>query len=245
MPSTHAKRSVEATLTVLLVLLGILGLAGQSAAAVGAQAAPTGTDWQRVAACESSGRWHINTGNGYHGGLQFDVRTWRAYGGHRYAARADLASKPQQIEIAERVVQARGLSAWPVCGRLGAMGTGSGSSATGSGDTGSGSDSVTQQTPSVNDAPAHRHEKATGTTSGRSTGESSRAAAHRSSGTSAHHGPSATARTYVVKSGDCLSVIADHAEVQGGTQGLYELNKHQLDEGPDRIYPGQHLVLRA
>jgi LysM repeat protein len=242
MPSTHAKRSVEATLTVLLVLLGILGLAGQSAAAVGAQSGPTGTDWQRVAACESSGNWHINTGNGYHGGLQFDRQTWRAYGGQRYAPRADLASQSQQIAIAERVVQARGLSAWPVCGRLGTMGSGSSQTGSGSNGTSSGDDSATHQTPSVNDnAPAHRHEQASGTTSGKSSG----ATAHRSSKKTAHHGPGATARTYVVQSGDCLSVIAHQADVHNGTQGLYELNKHQLDEGPDRIYPGQRLVLRA
>ncbi|WP_306292982.1 LysM peptidoglycan-binding domain-containing protein [Streptomyces tsukubensis] len=198
---------------------------------MGPHFAPTGTDWQRVAACESSGRWHTNTGNGYHGGLQFDNRTWRAYGGQSYAPRADLASQSQQIAVAERVVQDRGLSAWPVCGRLGATNHSSRDTASGSG---------ARQAPSVN-APARQHEQSYGPTAGGSSSESAR----RTSGTSAHHGPSPTARTYVVRSGDCLSAIAHSAHVHGGTQGLYELNKQQLDEGPDHIYPGQRLTLRT
>src|SRR5437016_4829461 len=51
-----------------------------------------GTVWGRVAACESSRRWHINTGNGYYGGLQFSRRTWVGFHGRKYARRADHAS---------------------------------------------------------------------------------------------------------------------------------------------------------
>jgi hypothetical protein len=83
-------------------------------AAARTSAAPTAV-WERVAACESSNRWHVNSGNGYYGGLQFTSSTWRAYGGHRYAPRADLASKGQQIAVAERVLDAQGPGAWPVC----------------------------------------------------------------------------------------------------------------------------------
>jgi hypothetical protein len=117
MPSHLAKRSVETLLSVLLVMLGVLGLAGRGAAVSGAPAGPPGPDWERIAACESSGRWHINTGNGYHGGLQIDLATWRAYGGDRFAPRADLASRAQQIAVGERIVRDRGLSAWPNCAR--------------------------------------------------------------------------------------------------------------------------------
>ena len=39
------------------------------------------TVWDRLAQCESGGNWAINTGNGYYGGLQFSLGTWRAYGG--------------------------------------------------------------------------------------------------------------------------------------------------------------------
>jgi resuscitation-promoting factor RpfA len=72
--------------------------------------------WDKVAECESSGNWKINTGNGYYGGLQFSQSTWAAYGGTRYASRADLATKAQQITIAEKVLRGQGPGAWPVCG---------------------------------------------------------------------------------------------------------------------------------
>ncbi|MEV6876718.1 transglycosylase family protein [Amycolatopsis sp. NPDC051128] len=74
--------------------------------------------WDRIAQCESTGNWAINNGNGYYGGLQFDKRTWDAYGGDQYAAYPHQATKAQQIAIAEKVRDARGgYSAWPVCGK--------------------------------------------------------------------------------------------------------------------------------
>ncbi|WP_395728485.1 ubiquitin-like domain-containing protein [Nakamurella sp.] len=80
--------------------------------------APSGgwsVNWDAIARCESGGNWSINTGNGYYGGLQFDSGTWLSNGGGAYASRADLATKDQQIAIAERVYAARGLSPW-ACG---------------------------------------------------------------------------------------------------------------------------------
>lgn len=71
--------------------------------------------WDRIAACESGGNWAINTGNGYYGGLQFSSSTWLGYGGGAYAPRADLASRDQQIAIAEKVQASQGWGAWPVC----------------------------------------------------------------------------------------------------------------------------------
>ncbi|EWT05689.1 transglycosylase [Intrasporangium chromatireducens Q5-1] len=68
--------------------------------------------WDSVAACESGGNWHINTGNGYYGGLQFSASTWLAYGGGDFASRADLASREQQITVANRVYADNGLSQW-------------------------------------------------------------------------------------------------------------------------------------
>ncbi|MFJ1706246.1 transglycosylase family protein [Kitasatospora sp. NPDC088346] len=83
-----------------------------------AAAAGRGIDWEKVAACESGRRWHANTGNGYYGGLQFDRATWRANGGTAYAARPDLATREQQIAVAEHLAARRGLAPWPVCGAL-------------------------------------------------------------------------------------------------------------------------------
>ena len=68
--------------------------------------------WDRIAECESSGNWSINTGNGYYGGLQFDIRTWLGAGGGDFASRADLASRAEQITVANRVYADRGLQPW-------------------------------------------------------------------------------------------------------------------------------------
>jgi uncharacterized protein YabE (DUF348 family) len=80
-----------------------------------------GSTWDALASCEAGGNWAINTGNGFYGGVQFDQNTWERQGGLRYAARADLATREEQIAIAT-VTQARqGWGAWPVCsGRIGA-----------------------------------------------------------------------------------------------------------------------------
>ena len=77
-----------------------------------------GTVWDQIAKCESGGNWAINTGNGYYGGLQFNVSTWNSNGGAQYAARPDLATREQQIAIATLVRDRRGgYGAWPVCSR--------------------------------------------------------------------------------------------------------------------------------
>ncbi|MFF1698623.1 transglycosylase family protein [Streptomyces sp. NPDC058257] len=73
--------------------------------------------WNCLAQCESSGRWHVNTGNGFYGGLQFHQPTWEAHGGLKYAPRADLATKKEQIKVAEEVLRTQGWKAWPVCSK--------------------------------------------------------------------------------------------------------------------------------
>lgn len=76
-----------------------------------------GARWDAIAACESGNNWAINTGNGYFGGVQFDQNTWERHGGLRYAQRADLATREEQIAIAEVTRAHQGWGAWPVCGR--------------------------------------------------------------------------------------------------------------------------------
>jgi uncharacterized protein YabE (DUF348 family) len=68
--------------------------------------------WDKVAKCESGGNWSINTGNGYYGGLQFASATWLGHGGGQFAPRADLASREQQITVANRIYATSGLSQW-------------------------------------------------------------------------------------------------------------------------------------
>ncbi|OLT01633.1 hypothetical protein BJF90_30860 [Pseudonocardia sp. CNS-004] len=81
-----------------------------------ANAAPDSA-WDKLAQCESGGRWNINTGNGFSGGLQFTPSTWRAFGGKEFASRAHQASREQQIVVAERVLAGQGWNAWPSCSR--------------------------------------------------------------------------------------------------------------------------------
>lgn len=99
-----------------LVTAGVTG-AGLLLAPAGPAEAARKVNWDVVAKCESGGRWHINTGNGYYGGLQFSRSTWKANGGGKYAPTADKATKAEQIAIANKLYAKRGLKPWPVCGK--------------------------------------------------------------------------------------------------------------------------------
>jgi hypothetical protein len=103
-----------------IVVAATAAVAVPISASVSTANAATDKTWNRLAGCESGGDWHINTGNGYYGGVQFSEGTWLAYGGGAYAHRADLASRSEQITIAEKVLKGQGWGAWPACSaRLG------------------------------------------------------------------------------------------------------------------------------
>ena len=78
--------------------------------------APASADvnWDAVAACESGGNWGISTGNGFFGGLQFTLSTWRANGG---TGMPNQATRAEQIRVANNVLRTQGIGAWPVCGK--------------------------------------------------------------------------------------------------------------------------------
>ncbi|MGI5126190.1 transglycosylase family protein [Pseudonocardia sp. CA-107938] len=105
----------------------LLQIAVAGAVVVGTPVALAGTanaaddsTWDRLAQCESGGKWNINTGNGFSGGLQFTPSTWRAYGG---SGSAHTASREEQIAVAERVLAGQGWGAWPSCSKkIGASG---------------------------------------------------------------------------------------------------------------------------
>ncbi|MGX1129562.1 hypothetical protein RKD49_001752 [Streptomyces glaucescens] len=156
---------------VLLAPLGLLTATGT------AQAADGGV-WDRIAQCESGGNWHINTGNGYYGGLQFSAGTWRAFGGTAYAPTADRATKDQQIAVATKVQRAQGWGAWPTCSvRAGAYGS-------------------APEAPAPAAAPAKPAEKP----AGQPAGTPARTAGHTDRG--------ASRGDYTVRDGDTLSAIA-------------------------------------
>ncbi|MFE3584507.1 transglycosylase family protein [Streptomyces vinaceus] len=100
----------------IVVTAGVTGsaLALPLLAATGASAAEAST-WDKVAECESGGSWSANSGSGAYGGLSFTQEQWNASGGLEFAERPDLASRSQQIAVAERVLGAQGPEAFGHC----------------------------------------------------------------------------------------------------------------------------------
>lgn len=115
MSGRHRKPTTSTVSAAKIAVTGVV-LGGGSIALAGQAMAATDGEWDQVARCESGGNWAINTGNGYQGGLQFSPGTWSAHGGGEYAPAANMASKDQQIAVAERVLASQGRGAWPVCG---------------------------------------------------------------------------------------------------------------------------------
>lgn len=109
MRASRASRAARAASVALAAGVASFGLTPAQAQAA--------TVWDRLAQCESSGNWRINTGNGYYGGLQFSASTWRGFGGGAFASRADLATKAEQIYVATKVQKVQGWNAWPACSR--------------------------------------------------------------------------------------------------------------------------------
>uniref|UniRef100_A0AAU2V8F6 Transglycosylase family protein n=1 Tax=Streptomyces sp. NBC_00003 TaxID=2903608 RepID=A0AAU2V8F6_9ACTN len=141
----------------LVVAAGVTGsaIALPLLAATGANAADAST-WNQVAACESGGMWSADFGNGLYGGLQFSQATWEAYGGTDYAQRADLASRAQQIAVAEQVLKAKGPQAFANCGSAAGLTKGGGSADVdpGAPDTSTGTPTPAPATPSAPDTKA-------------------------------------------------------------------------------------------
>lgn len=105
---TIGRRLLQATIAAVVALGAPVALAGA------AEAAQPTSKWDKLAQCESNGRWNIATGNGYYGGLQFSPRTWKAHGG---AGMPHKASKGQQIAVAEKILKTQGWKAWPACSK--------------------------------------------------------------------------------------------------------------------------------
>ncbi|MFD4376072.1 transglycosylase family protein [Streptomyces sp. NPDC058486] len=99
----------------LVVTAGVTGSAlALPLLATGSASAADAATWDRVAACESGGQWSANFGNGAYGGLQMTQEAWERYGGRAYAPSPDLASRAQQIAVAEKAL-ASGSADWATC----------------------------------------------------------------------------------------------------------------------------------
>ncbi|MEU9572536.1 transglycosylase family protein [Streptomyces massasporeus] len=199
----------------LTVTAGGAGMALPFMGAGAAQAADMDT-WNKVAACESTNNWSINSGNGFYGGLQFTQSTWEAYGGRAYAARADLASKDQQIAVAEKVLDGQGPGAWPVCSVRAGLTRGGGE-------------------PDIRPAAERTTKKDT----------KKKTSIEDVRPQSTPQSRAGKAEMYTVVHGDTLSGIADDQDVRGGWRGLYEANRSAIGSDPDLIVPGQRLALRG
>jgi hypothetical protein len=101
----------------LLAVISTIVVAASLLLSIVPASAQTYSVWDRLAQCESGGRWHINTGNGYYGGVQFAERTWLGYHGGRFAEWPHQATKEQQIIVAQQVLNGQGWRAWPTCSK--------------------------------------------------------------------------------------------------------------------------------
>ncbi|MCP9207616.1 transglycosylase family protein [Streptomyces sp. NEAU-Y11] len=192
------------------VALPLIGVGQANAASV--------DTWDKVAECESGNNWSINTGNGYYGGLQFSQSTWEGYGGGSYAPRADLATKGEQITVAEKVLAGQGPTAWPVCSVKAGLTRGGPAP-----DVSTGSGGSTAQTPK--ETP-----KATPKAAPKAAPKATTKAVPQSG-------------SYTVAGGDTLSRIAGAEHVDGGWEALYDANRRTIGDDPNLILPGQRLSL--
>ncbi|MGY0064846.1 transglycosylase family protein [Streptomyces sp. LZ34] len=213
-PNRISRASLSVTAGGAGIALPLVGAAGASAA--------SGETWEKVAHCESTENWDINTGNGFYGGLQFTQSTWEAYGGTAYAPRADLATKDQQIAVAEKVLDAQGPGAWPNCSARAGLTRG---------------DAAPQSAAKAVNASVPTHQQADRTPSAKHDTPTPISLPGRT--------PAKGDAAYVVISGDSLSRIAGRHDVDGGWQTIYQANRETIGGDPDLIYPGQKLSLNG
>lgn len=222
----HSKPN-DTTTTMKRVALGAslgLGAAVVPTTFAGTAHAASEDAWERIAACESgdknvpgSGRWNLPFGHASStGGLQIQLATWNDFGGQEYASAPYLATKAQQIAIAERILAGQGPGAW-VCNSPG-HGIASGAL---SGQPGNSSATATP-TPKPTPPPAPKPVPKPPVSSEPSDAEDG---------------------VYVVKRGDWLSKIACRLRLDGGWKRLYEINRETVGPNPNRILPGQKLRL--
>lgn len=212
----HRKQSNSLRKTAVAAAVAGAAIAAPVVTSESASAAPASA-WDALAQCESGGDWAINTGNSFYGGLQFTYSTWHAYGGGVYADTANLATREQQIEIAEKTLAGQGWGAWPVCSvQAGVTGYGVG-----------GTGVEAEAAPAPEPAPEAAPEPRENDVATRSTPRTS----------------IATSGSYTVASGDTLSKIAI-AQGISNWRDLFDANADVISD-PNLIYPGQELQLPA
>jgi len=218
-------------------IVGGLAFAGIAATGVGLAAAPanaaSGSTWDALAQCESGGNWAINTGNGYYGGLQFNLGTWQANGG---AGNPASASRSAQIAVAERVLASQGWGAWPACSaKLGLSGTaGAAPQAAAPAPAAPAPAAAPQQQAAPQQAAPSTTQAAPSTTQ----------AAPKPAAPSKPAPVKTSGKTYTIVSGETLDSIATKLKIDGGWNKLWAANTSTIDDA-DLVYAGQVLQLPA
>ncbi|MER7753620.1 transglycosylase family protein [Kitasatospora sp. NPDC097643] len=252
--STATKRNRVRMAVVAGAAVAALPVAGL-VTATSASAASVAT-WDAVAQCESGGNWAINTGNGFYGGLQFTSSTWAAYGGTAYASQANLATKAQQIAVAEKVLASQGPGAWPVCsvkagltkgGAPAAVDTTAGATAGSTAGSTAAKPAAPAAKPAQTPAPAAKAAtpKAAAAPKAdvapKAAAPKNDAAKGAQSWTASNDAKPAKGDSYTVKSGDTLSSIAAAKGLDW--HELYKNNAKVVGGNPDLIFPGQTLTV--
>ncbi|WP_104138683.1 transglycosylase family protein [Arthrobacter sp. ZGTC131] len=224
--STAARRGVT------LAAVSAAGLALSATAANAAVPTASGSTWDALAQCESSGNWSTNTGNGFSGGLQFTPQTWAGFGG---TGSPENASRAQQIAVAEKVQATQGWGAWPACAaKLGLSGGG-----------GAAAPQIQPQSAPVQAAPVQAAPVQAAPVQVQAA-PVAQAPVVAEAPTQARHAAevAVSGQTYTVQSGDTLSKIAEKVGVHGGWQHLADANADTVTD-PDLIMVGQVLQLPA
>ena len=231
---------------------------GSMATAQSASASTNSSVWDRVAACESGGNWSINTGNGFYGGLQFTNQTWNGFGGGKYAPNAHQATKSQQIEIAQKVLQTQGPGAWPVCSQKAGLTKANGGASAG----GSTAPAPKAEAPKTQAAPQQQTSRSTTRQAApkkqyqapaqqqaapkkqykaqapvQQQAQPKKYTQHKHESFQAAPKVQSTGDSYTVKSGDTLSKIAQKLGLDSW-QSLFNLNHAKIDN-PNLIFVGQ------
>jgi len=235
----QSKHALAKRLSMKQRMAGV-GIAGAATVVAGIGAANSasaaGSVWDRVAACESGGNWSINTGNGYYGGLQFSGSTWRGFGGGQYASRADLATKSQQIAVAQRVLKSQGPGAWPVCSVRAGLTRANGGA---SGATASTATVAPKVTKKVTKKSYSAPKKVATTTKSHA---APKATTNTQASRSLSRVSTATGDKITIKRGDTLSKLAVKHDVKGGWKALYAANRGTVANA-NLIYVGQVIRL--
>ncbi|GHH69300.1 transglycosylase [Kitasatospora indigofera] len=214
---------------VTLPVAGLVTANSASAASV--------STWDKVAQCESTGNWSINSGNGFYGGLQFTSSTWAAFGGTAFAPQANQATKAQQIAIAEKVLASQGPGAWPVCSVKAGLTAGGAAAAV---------DTEAPAAKPAAEAPAPVKKDTKPATSSDAAAQAPKSESKPASTDAVkswkQDGRHNTAKgSYTVKSGDTLGAIA--AKFGTSVSSLHAKNVQVIGANADLIYPGQTITV--